>query len=153
MTVSLQSCPFETGMERLMTKRFLIAAAAATASVGVLGACTPAETQMWLAWHAQDSAAAQAHLATEQAAPAAETGVWDDLAACESGGNWAINTGNGYYGGLQFLGSTWNAYGGGDFAARADLASRDQQIVVAERIRDDVGFGAWPGCSRRLGLL
>ena len=52
-------------------------------------------------------------------------GVWDDLAECESGGNWAINTGNGYYGGLQFLGSTWRAYGGREFAERADLATRD----------------------------
>ena len=59
--------------------------------------------------------------------------MWDDLAECESGGNWAINTGNGYYGGLQFLGSTWIAYGGEEFAARADLATREQQIVVAER--------------------
>ena len=78
--------------------------------------------------------------------------MWDDIAECESGGNWAINTGNGYYGGLQFLGSTWQNYGGGDFAARADLATREQQIVVAERIRDDVGYGAWPACTRRLGL-
>ncbi|MET0577496.1 MAG: transglycosylase family protein, partial [Ilumatobacteraceae bacterium] len=75
-----------------------------------------------------------------------------DIADCESGGNWAINTGNGYYGGLQFLGSTWQNYGGGEFAARADLATREQQIVVAERIRDDVGYGAWPACTRRLGL-
>ena len=85
------------------------------------------------------------------AAPADWT-VWDDLAECESNGNWAINTGNGYFGGLQFLGSTWVAYGGQEFAARADLATREQQIVVAERIRDDVGYGAWPACTRRLGL-
>ena len=137
-------------------KRFLKAALVATAGVGVLGACTPEELAQWQTWHAQDPAAAVAHLEAGadggEAAPARATGGWDDLARCESGGNWAINTGNGYYGGLQFLGSTWNAYGGGEFAARADLASRDQQIVVAERIRDDVGFGAWPACSRRLGL-
>jgi len=139
-------------------RRFLTAAAAVTASIGVLGACTPEEVQLWQAWNAQDPAAAQAHVAAMQTepaaapAPAAASSVWDDLAQCESGGNWAINTGNGYYGGLQFLGSTWNAYGGREFAPRADLASREQQIVVAERILDDVGYGAWPACSRRLGL-
>ena len=92
--------------------------------------------------------------ARRRAQTAAEpVGVWDDLAECESHGNWAINTGNGYYGGLQFLGSTWQAYGGGEFAERADLASRDEQIAVAERVRNDVGFGAWPTCARRVGLL
>ena len=137
-------------------KRFLKAALVATAGVGVLGACTPEELAQWQAWHAQDPAAAVAHLEAvgdrTAVAPAQPGGVWDDLAQCESGGNWAINTGNGYYGGLQFLGATWVAYGGTEFAARADLATRDQQIVVAERIREDVGFGAWPACSRRLGL-
>ena len=78
--------------------------------------------------------------------------VWDDLAECESGGNWAINTGSRYSGGLQFLGSTWVAYGGQEFAAHARQATREQQIVVAERIREDVGFKAWPACSRELGL-
>ena len=130
-------------------KRFLKAALVATAGVGVLGACTPEELQQWQAWHAADAAAAATPAAE---APLAASTVWDDLADCESGGNWAINTGNGYYGGLQFLGSTWQNYGGGEFAARADLATREQQIVVAERIRDDVGYGAWPACTRRLGL-
>ena len=124
-------------------KRFLKAALVATAGVGVLGACTPEELAQWQAWHAQDPAAAVAHL------EAAGDGT---AIACESGGNWAINTGNGYYGGLQFLGATWSAYGGAEFAPRADLATRDEQIVVAERVREDVGFGAWPACSRRLGL-
>ena len=134
-------------------RRFLTTAAIAVMGVGVLGACTPEEAQLWQAWHAQDPAAAEAFLHAPAApAPAAPTGVWDDIAQCESGGNWAINTGNGYYGGLQFLGSTWRNYGGGEFAERADLASREQQIVVAERIRDDVGYGAWPACTRRLGL-
>ncbi|MET0325716.1 MAG: transglycosylase family protein [Ilumatobacteraceae bacterium] len=137
-------------------KRILTMAAVAATAIGVLGACTPEEVQQWQAWHAQDPAAAEAFLHGDSAAaapaPAAPTGVWDDIAKCESGGNWAINTGNGYYGGLQFLGSTWQNYGGGDFAARADLATREQQIVVAERIRDDVGYGAWPACTRQLGL-
>jgi hypothetical protein len=138
-------------------RRIVIAAAAAVAGIGALGACTPEEVQMWQAWHAQDPVSAQAfadaHGAAQDAAvAAAPRGVWDDLAECESGGNWAINTGNGYHGGLQFLGSTWRAYGGGEFAERADLATREQQITIAERVRDDVGFGAWPACARRLGL-
>jgi len=81
------------------------------------------------------------------------TGVWDRLAACESGGNWHTNTGNGYYGGLQFSSGTWLAYGGGAYASRADLASREQQIAVAERLRASSGFSPWPACARRLGLL
>jgi uncharacterized protein YabE (DUF348 family) len=80
--------------------------------------------------------------------------VWDALARCESGGNWAINTGNGYYGGLQFALGTWNAWGGGQYASRPDLASREQQIAVATRLRDATGgYGSWPGCASRLGLL
>lgn len=78
--------------------------------------------------------------------------VWDDLAQCESGGNWAINTGNGYYGGLQFAWATWLGHGGDEFAPRADLATREQQIVVAERVLASQGWGAWPACSARLGL-
>ncbi len=78
--------------------------------------------------------------------------VWDQLAKCESGGNWAINTGNGYYGGLQFNSGTWLSNGGGAFATRADLASREQQIVVAEHMRAGRGFSPWPGCSAKLGL-
>jgi hypothetical protein len=78
--------------------------------------------------------------------------VWDRLAWCEASGNWATNTGNGYSGGLQFLHSTWIAYGGREFASHAYLATREQQIVIAERILADVGWRAWPACSRKLGL-
>ncbi len=67
---------------------------------------------------------------------------WDAVAACESDGNWHANTGNGYYGGLQFDKSTWIANGGGQYASRADLATREQQIAVAERVTYD----AWPNC-------
>ena len=74
-----------------------------------------------------------------------DTGVWDRIAACESGGNWAANTGNGYYGGLQFNLGTWQAYGG---TGRPDQNSREQQIAVAERVRDaSGGYGAWPVCG------
>jgi resuscitation-promoting factor RpfA len=88
-----------------------------------------------------------------QGAPAQAAGsVWDAVAACESGGNWAINTGNGYYGGLQFSSSTWNAYGGTRYASTANRASRSAQIAVAQRILAAQGPGAWPVCSRRAGL-
>jgi peptidoglycan hydrolase-like protein with peptidoglycan-binding domain len=78
--------------------------------------------------------------------------VWDKLAWCESGGNWGINTGNGYSGGLQFLHSSWRAYGGTQYAPLAYQASREQQIAVAQNILNDVGWRAWPACTRKLGL-
>jgi uncharacterized protein YabE (DUF348 family) len=85
--------------------------------------------------------------------PVSDGAVWDRLAQCESGGNWAINTGNGYYGGLQFDLSTWRAYGGTEYAAYPHQATREQQIAVATRVRDDRGgYGAWPSCARQLGL-
>ena len=85
-------------------------------------------------------------------ASAAPDSDWDRLAQCEAGGNWHINTGNGYYGGLQFSASTWRAYGGGEYAPTADQATREQQIAVAERTLAAQGWGAWPACSARLGL-
>jgi resuscitation-promoting factor RpfA len=83
-------------------------------------------------------------------ASAAAPNDWDAVAACESSGNWAINTGNGYYGGLQFSQSTWAAYGGTEYAPRADLATKAQQIAVAERTLDAQGPGAWPSCGKAL---
>jgi hypothetical protein len=83
-------------------------------------------------------------------APEAPSHDWDAVARCESGGNWSINTGNGFYGGLQFTPSTWLAFGGADFAPRADLATRDQQIAVAEKVLAVQGPGAWPTCGRNL---
>jgi resuscitation-promoting factor RpfB len=79
--------------------------------------------------------------------------VWDQLAQCESGGNWAINTGNGYYGGVQFDKGTWDAYGGDQYAAYPNEASREQQIAIATKVRDARGgYSAWPACSAKLGL-
>jgi len=78
--------------------------------------------------------------------------VWDDLAQCEASGNWHINTGNGFFGGLQFVQSTWVGFGGLGYAPRADLASREQQIHIAEWVLRGQGWGAWPACSSRLGL-
>lgn len=85
-------------------------------------------------------------------AHAASSETWDALAQCESGGDWDINTGNGYYGGLQFAASTWREFGGLKYAERADLASREEQILIAEKVLDVQGWGAWPTCSRKLGL-
>ncbi|MEH0551609.1 transglycosylase family protein [Streptomyces sp. B21-101] len=85
-------------------------------------------------------------------AQAADVDTWDKVAACESTNDWDINSGNGYYGGLQFTQSTWEAYGGTRYAPRADLATRDQQIAVAEKVLDGQGPGAWPACSVRAGL-
>ena len=83
----------------------------------------------------------------------ADSGVnWDAVARCESGGNWAINTGNGYYGGLQFSSTTWLNLGGGAYAPTADLATREQQIAIAEKVLAAQGWGAWPACSAGLGL-
>ena len=88
---------------------------------------------------------------TGASAPASTSGLnWDALAQCEAGGNWAINTGNGYYGGLQYNVSTWNAYGGGQYAARPDLATREQQIAIGEATYAARGTSPWPACGSRL---
>ncbi|MHA7661920.1 transglycosylase family protein [Mycolicibacterium sp. HS_4_1] len=83
-------------------------------------------------------------------ASAATDGEWDQVARCESGGNWAINTGNGYQGGLQFSPSTWSAHGGGEYAPAANMASKEAQIAVAERVLASQGRGAWPVCGHGL---
>ena len=83
-------------------------------------------------------------------AGAATDGEWDQVAKCESGNNWAINTGNGYQGGLQFSPSTWNAYGGQQYAPTADQATREQQIAIAENVLAGQGVGAWPVCGQYL---
>ena len=88
--------------------------------------------------------------AASAAVPSATpSSVWDSLAQCESSGNWGINSGNGFSGGLQFTPSTWAAFGGTGSAANA---SREQQIAVAERVQAGQGWGAWPACSAKLGL-
>jgi nucleoid-associated protein YgaU len=90
-------------------------------------------------------------LATAGSATAATDAQWNKLAQCESGGNWSIDTGNGYYGGLQFSRSTWLAYGGGAFAPTANKASREQQISIAAKVAVGQGWGAW-GCAGRAGI-
>jgi hypothetical protein len=127
---------------------------------------TPVEREAARAWLVeQDRLALQAFLDSlaaqaEAARPAVSTSrasaggsVWDSLAQCETGGNWAHPTvSGGYSGGLMFYSATWNANGGQAFASIASGATREQQIVVAERVLANSGWGAWPGCSRKLGL-
>jgi hypothetical protein len=142
--------------------------------VGLLAvtACTPEQIAEWHRWHDTDPAAAEAFLAQpwvqDELAHHAETyvsdrsddsnndsndggqrSVWDRIAECESNGNWDINTGNGYYGGLQFALESWRATGGEGYPHHA---SRAEQIRRAEILLDMQGWGAWPTCSRQLGL-
>ncbi|MEU2118737.1 transglycosylase family protein [Streptomyces sp. NPDC058700] len=91
--------------------------------------------------------AVAAPLMTAGTASAATASEWDRVAQCESGGNWSINTGNGYYGGLQFSASTWAAYGGTAYASTANQASKSQQIAIAEKVLAGQGKGAWPSCG------
>jgi murein DD-endopeptidase MepM/ murein hydrolase activator NlpD len=98
---------------------------------------------------APTAAPTPAELASAPVSTVANGDIWDKLAQCESGGNWHINTGNGYSGGLQFSQGTWSAHGGTGSPA---AASREQQIAVAESIRATQGFSAWPACSAQLGL-
>ncbi|WP_369271536.1 transglycosylase family protein [Streptomyces sp. R11] len=108
-------------------------AARAIAVVGVAGA-----------------AAVAAPLMAAGSASAATASEWDAVAQCEAGGNWSINTGNGYYGGLQFSASTWAAYGGTAYASTADKATKAQQIEIAEKVLAGQGKGAWPHCGTGL---
>ncbi|MFE3291691.1 transglycosylase family protein [Rhodococcus sp. NPDC059234] len=84
--------------------------------------------------------------------PVTNGSTWDALAQCEATGNWAINTGNGFYGGVQFDQNTWERQGGLKYAARADLATREEQIAIASKTQQTQGWGAWPSCTSRLGM-
>ncbi|WP_042429911.1 transglycosylase family protein [Streptacidiphilus anmyonensis] len=97
-------------------------------------------------------AAPVAGLLCATSASAASVSTWDAVAQCESGGDWSINTGNGFYGGLQFTPSTWAAYGGTQYAAEANQATEGQQIAVAEKVLASQGPGAWPVCGPKAGL-
>jgi len=102
---------------------------------------------------AEESADSAEATATAKAPAVSGGATWDKLANCEATGDWSINTGNGYYGGLQFDSGTWKAYGGTKYAPLPHQASRSEQIAVASKVRDDRGgYGAWPSCSRKLGL-
>ncbi|WP_237209508.1 transglycosylase family protein [Rothia nasimurium] len=98
------------------------------------------------------AAAAATLVAAPTSANAAPLEAWEALAQCESGGNWSINTGNGFSGGLQFLHSSWAGFGGTQYAPAAHLATKEQQIAVAENILASQGWGAWPGCAAKHNL-
>ncbi|GAC57422.1 resuscitation-promoting factor [Gordonia hirsuta DSM 44140 = NBRC 16056] len=95
---------------------------------------------------------ATVRVGTKPGAPHVPVGIWDQIAMCESTGNWSINTGNGFYGGIQFTQSTWDAFGGQEYAPRADLATREEQIAIGKKVQAGQGWGAWPLCTSRLGL-
>ncbi|GGU33650.1 LysM peptidoglycan-binding domain-containing protein [Streptomyces lavendofoliae] len=107
----------------------------------------PSKAARFVAFAGITGAAVAAPLMGATTASAATTAEWDKVAQCESGGDWSINTGNGYYGGLQFSASTWAAYGGTAYAATADQASKSQQIQIAEKVLAGQGKGAWPSCG------
>lgn len=133
--------------ERLVQPAFWTAVAAvlAVGFAGLLSACMGADA-------AVDEAERAPAVRVEHRRNATSA-VWHNLAHCESRGNWHINTGNGFTGGLQFLDSTWLANSGGEFAPSAYLATPEQQIIVAERLRASVGgFSHWPACAAALGL-
>jgi hypothetical protein len=127
-------------------QRRTLRAVVALAAIPLLASCTPEEFARWQALHASDPQAAADVVETYVEPP---IGVWDDLAECESGGDWSIDTGNGYYGGLQFSLSSWRAVGGEGYP---NEHGRAEQINRAELLLDQQGWGAWPSCARQLGL-
>ena len=140
-------------------------------SLLALTACTPAQIELWQQWHREDPAAAEAFVDDGCAGmcegpwidvttdddifdlPAADDGIywpWDELAECESNSTWDINTGNGYYGGLQFALGSWQSVGGQGYPHEHSPA---EQIHRAELLQDQQGWSAWPTCARIIGLL
>ncbi|MFD5918467.1 transglycosylase family protein [Kitasatospora sp. NPDC058201] len=128
------------------------AATAADNTTSGTGATKRNRVRMAVVAGAAVAALPVAGLVTATSASAAPASAWDSVAKCESGGNWSISTGNGFYGGLQFTPSTWKAFGGTAYAAQANQASRAQQIAVAEKVLSSQGPGAWPVCSAKAGL-
>jgi hypothetical protein len=111
----------------------------------------PSNTSRLTAVGVVGAGALAASVISPSIATAATSAQWDRVANCESGDNWHTNTGNGYYGGLQFADHTWDSFDTDDYASRADLASRKQQIDVANRVLNSQGWGAWPVCSQYRG--
>lgn len=121
------------------------------AGVALAGAAATAGT-MATASTATAAPSATTKAAAPSAASTATANVWDRVAKCESGGNWSINTGNGFYGGLQFHPQTWRGFGGTRYASSAHQATRAEQITIAKKVLKAQGPGAWPVCSRKAGL-
>lgn len=122
-----------------------------------LKAQAAAELDAFLKAKDAERRASQPRMSTPANYDAGDGSRWDQLAKCECGGNWACNTGNGFGGGLQFMHqssySTWLSFGGGEFAPHPWEATREQQIVIAERVLARSGWNAWPGCSRKFGWI
>jgi hypothetical protein len=116
-----------------------------------------AELEVYLVSITTTTTAVPQYRYTPTPPPLSDASRWDQLAQCETGGNWSANTGNGFGGGLQFMHqrsySTWLSFGGGEFAPHPWEASREQQIDIAERVLASSGWRAWPGCSRKFGWL
>ncbi|MGW0121963.1 LysM peptidoglycan-binding domain-containing protein [Streptomyces sp. NPDC003327] len=136
--------------------RFWTAGSLVAASAAALLSLTPATARAAVAAPASAPASPIAGAPADGAVPgyacAEDQWPWGCVAECESSGRWDINTGNGFYGGLQFWQPTWVEHGGLAFAPRADLATRQEQITVAEEVLRTQGWGAWPVCSKRYGL-
>ena len=129
-----------------------VSARMAHAALAAIPAARPAPASAPAPAQAQAGSASQADpppvAPVSTGVPASSSGVnWSAIAACESGGNWSADTGNGFYGGLQFTEQTWLAYGGGQYASSANLASESEQIAVADRVLAGQGIGAWPVCG------
>jgi len=128
-----------------------VTAAMASAAQAAIPAPAPAPDPPAPVSYSQAAPSSSAPVSTAapvSAAPSSSGGVnWNAIAACESGGNWSISTGNGFYGGLQFTEGTWLANGGGQYASSANLASPSQQIAVAQQVLATQGIGAWPVCG------
>jgi LysM repeat protein len=120
-------------------------ARAARAAIPALPPPSPASTTP--VSYSQPDPSTSAPVYSSAPASSADGVNWDAIAACESGGNWSISTGNGFYGGLQFTQQTWLGYGGGQYAASANLATPSEQIAVAQRVLTGQGIGAWPVCG------
>ena len=147
-----------------MKRRIWLALCGPLIALGATG-CSNQAIADWVAWWQEDPTAAEqfaqqpeiqqalANRSTRSSSGSSGNGgggtVWDRVAQCESGGNWSIATGNGYFGGLQFTPGSWRAAGG---SGMPHHASREEQIRVAENLLDMQGWGAWPACSRKLGL-
>ena len=131
----------------------LVGTKAPVPAVSVPAVSVPAVTEPAVSVPAVSEPTAAASGNTGASAPAvANASAFDALAGCESGGNWAINTGNGFYGGVQFDRGTWLSNGGGAYAPLPNQASREQQIAIASKVQAARGWSPWPSCSSKLGL-
>jgi LysM repeat protein len=138
-----------TGQRLALPASGTVAPWLARAATAAIPAAAPAPAKPSSAPAAASSAPADPAPAPAPAPAASSAGGvnWSAIAACESGGNWSADTGNGFYGGLQFAEGTWLGYGGGQYASSANLASPAEQIAVAERVLAGQGIGAWPVCG------